>query len=181
MSKSKSKPVPVAAPCWYFRDRSGHKMGPYTDVDAIYAFLRKHLVSHNFKRVQPENAWDIRNNDPEFIMEDSEWRPVQVDQWLKQYYRNRDACLVSDNWYSQYHRHVHRRGPVSHITNGRYRGRYKSIKQARLMRDTVNVYAEDMEPPIRAKCRLNIARWGDEAHRCVQRSWKSHRRHQWVS
>lgn len=180
MGKKKSTPVPVTTPSWYFRDRKGHKIGPYTDIAVILDFLKKHLVSHNFRQVPPKNWWDWQENThPEFVMEDADWNPVNVSKWVKDARRNDPFYQSNAAWREQYRSHVYRRGPVRNIGNGRRIGTLKKLSQARLLRDTVRFCAEDMEPPIRVKRRFTLAVWADECYRGMEKNWKSQRKHQW--
>jgi hypothetical protein len=172
MSK-KSTPVPRSALCWYFRDRGGHRFGPYTDAKEIRAILTNHCVGKVFK---PAIADGFQST--EFIMEDAEYNPVCPGDWLAvEKEKRRQAISVAYKKRSGHH--VYRNGPVAGIHKPRYWKMWRTPDFGRKVRDTGHGCLEDGEPPIRVKLRVCDYAWDDFPPNRVRKSWKYYRDHQW--
>ncbi len=177
MSK-KSTPVPSPAPRWFFRDRSGHRFGPYTVTKEIRAILKNHRVGRVFEPAV--ERWDGTTVRPaiEFVMEDAEYHPVCPGDWLDAEKAKRRAELAA-KYRRRYGNHVHRQGPVAGIRKPRYWKMWKTPNFGRKVRDTGHGCPEDGEPGIRVKLRVRCYAWDDFASCRARKSWKRYRDHQW--
>ena len=176
MSK-KASPVPRPALCWFFRDRSGRRYGPYTDGKEIRAILTSHCVGKSFESAVDGLSGMIRPA-TEFVMEDAEYDPVCPGDWLKADKAQRRAELVRKNQRRHGH-HVYRRGPVDGIHKPRYWKMWKTPDFGRKVRDTGHGCQEDGEPRIRVKLRVRCYAWDDFASCRARKNWKHYRDHQW--
>ena len=176
MSK-KASPVPRPALCWYFRDRGGHRFGPYADAKEIRAILTNHCVGRVFEPAV-EGWVGLLRPATEFIMEDAEYNAVCPDVWLKADKAQRRAELVRKNQ-RRYGHHAYRCGPVAGVHKARYGGMWRTPNFGRKIRDTRHGCLEGGEPPIRTRLRVRCYAWDDFPPRREQKSWKQYRRHQW--
>ena len=175
MSK-KSTPVPRPAPCWFFRDRSGHRFGPYTDAKEIRDTLKNHRVGRIFDSAV-EGVTGIIRQTTEFVMEDAEYNPVCPGDWLDAEKAMRRVELAAK--YRRCGLHVHRRGPVAGIHKSHNWKMWKKPDFGRKVRDTGHGCREDGEPQIRVKLRVRCYAWDDFASCSARKSWKHYRDHQW--
>ena len=178
MSK-KASPVSCPASCWFFRDRAGHRFGPYADAQEIRAILANHRVGRIFEpAVTVEGVAGVIRPATEFIMEDAEYRPVCPGDWLDAEKVKRQAELVT-KYHRLYGNHVYRQGPVAGVHKPRYWKIWKTPDFGRKVRDTGHGCREDGEPQIRVKLRVRCYAWDDFASCHARKSWKCYRDHQW--
>lgn len=174
--------LPTARPpvCWYFRDRLGHRFGPYfetRDTQEIVRILNTYRVSQYFEPSQP-SLWGRPKPATDFVMEDSDYHPIYPGDWLqasKQAYFADRARFYK----GRYGAHVFRQGPVSGIHKRRFRNALRSPHFGRKVHDTGHGCREDAEPMIRVKLRVRVYAWDDFVFRNKEKSWKSFRRTQW--
>ena len=176
MSK-KSVPVPRPTQCWFFRDRSGHRFGPYTDAKEIRVILTNHCVGKVFESAIEGFAGVIRQA-TEFVMENAEYNAVCPGDWLDVEKAKRRET-VARKYRRRYGQHVHRSGPVAGIHKPRYWKMWKTPDFGRKVRDTGHGCREDGEPRIRVKLRVLDYAWDDFAPNRGRKSWKYYRHHQW--
>ncbi len=182
MSK-KATPVPCSAPDlqsagrWYFRDRGGHRFGPYTDAKEIRAILTNHCVGKSFEPAIEGFAGVIRPA-TEFVMEDAEYNPICPGDWLDAEKTKRGKA-VSAAYEKRRGHHVYRDGPVAGIHKPRYWKMWRTPDFGRKVRDTGHGCPEDGEPQIRVKLRVCDYAWDDFAPCRTCKSWKHYRDHQW--
>ena len=176
MSK-KPTPVPRHAPHWFFRDRVGHRFGPYTDTKEIRTILANHRVGRVFAPAM-EGLAGIIHPAIQFVMEDAEYNPVCPGDWLDAEKAKRRAAMVT-GYRQRYGLHAHRRGPVAGIHKPRYWKMWKTPNFGRKVRDTGHGCPEDGEPQVRVKLRVRCYAWDDFASCDTRKNWKRFRDHQW--
>jgi hypothetical protein len=176
MSK-KSTPVPRPALCWYFRDRGGHRFGPYTDVKEIRAILTNHHVGKSFEPVIEGFAGVFRHA-TEFVMEDAEYSPVCPGDWLDAEREKRRKAITAAYAKRRGH-HVYRSGQVAGIHKPRYWKMWHTPDFGRKVRDTGHGCPEDGEPDIRVKLRVRTYAWDDFSSCRARKNWKHYRDYQW--
>lgn len=175
MSNKKAAPIPAPPAVWYFRDRAGHRYGPYTDPVEIRAILTHHVVGKVFLPANEGIGGTLRRA-TEFVMEDAEYRPLCPQNWLDEQNAKRYQARAA-RYRSRYGAYTYRQGPVAGIHKSAWRyGR--NLRYGRLVRDTGAVCPEDGEPPIRKCLQVTDFDW-DEFFTKPMRSWKRHRRHRW--
>ena len=184
MSK-KSTPIPCpaqdlqSAGRWFFRDRAGHRFGPYTDAKEIRTILTNHCVGKSFEPARFDVCGLIlRRPATGFIMEDAENNSVCPGDWLAVEKAKRHEAAAKD-YRRRYGHHVHRSGPVAGIHKPRYWKMWRTPDFGRKVRDTGHGCAEDDEPQIRVKRRVRCYAWDDFAPCRARKSWKHYRAHQW--
>lgn len=169
----KATPVPVPAPCWFFRDRNGRRSGPYTDAKEIRGILARYSVGQDFG---PAVVGDFPGTS--FIMEDAEFNPVCPGDWL---------AAERERWYAanaaahlkRHGQHVYRDGPVAGVHKSGYWKMWRTPNFGRKVRDTGYGCLEDGEPPIRAKLQVHEYAWDDAPSCRGRKNWKYYRQHQW--
>lgn len=169
---SRTVVVPTPVQCWFFRDRYGHRFGPYTNKDEISAILRNHEVGTRFVFRFTLQCEYIPVT--EYVMEDVELNVVCPVEW-KRLQREAHYAIKRARFYKRY---KYRSGPVEGINHG-YGISPRSSSYGRRVRDTGNVCAEDMEPHIRVKLRTHPSSTYDHSCYRSNRSWKCYRSHQW--
>lgn len=190
MSKKKSVPVPVPASCWYFRDRRGHRFGPYRNAKEIIQVLDDHVVSHDFQPLQQRftrkyrlfsHQWGWTDGPiyPDLIMEDAELNPVSPEAWRKQVAWCSKKVQAYLSWKKQYRHHTYRRGPVRGINHHQFYSVPRSLHFGRMIHDTAHGCLEDAEPPIRVKRRVHESPWSEDRPHRRTKNWKDYRQHQW--
>ncbi|MCR1346302.1 hypothetical protein NRY68_10995 [Acidithiobacillus ferrooxidans] len=179
MSKKSKKPtpVPLPTPCWFFRDRSGHRFGPYADAKEIRAILKNHRVGKVFE-VATKGLVGPLLPATEFVMEDAEYHPVCPGDWLDAE-KAKHRALMAAGYGRRYGHHTYRHGPVAGIHKPRYWKWWKTPNFGRKVRDTGHGCQEDGEPGIRVKLRVRCHAWDDFASCRARKSWKRYRDHQW--
>jgi len=176
MSK-KSSPIPRQQPSWFFRDRAGHRYGPYIDEQEVYGVLTSNCVGKVFDKAELGPRGLIRPS-VEFVMEDGDCNAICPGDWLDAYHEKKRKARLAYRG-KHYNRHVYRSGPVSGVHKPRGWKMWRAPDFGRKVRDTGHGCAEDGEPPIRTRLRVTSYCWDDFAPARTIKSWKHYRKHQW--
>lgn len=171
--KQKAVVVPAPVSGWWFRDRQGYLFGPYVDLVEIRNILHHNRVGQTFiSDTEGRPCFD-------YVMENEDGLRVNPEEWVTEQIKLRRNQLRKTRTYPRY---IYREGPVEGVHHHGCCSRYRNSKFGHKLRELVHGCVEDGEPPIRTKLQVDAKDlWGDYPFRRAERSWKSHRRHQWHS
>jgi hypothetical protein len=172
----KLSPVPRSKPSWFFRDRAGHRYGPYTNEQEVYGFLVGNCVGKVFDKTEL-GLRDLIRPSIEFVMEDGDGNAICPGDWLDAYHEKRRKARLAHR--NKHHRYVRRSGPVSGIHKPSGWKMWRAPKFGRKVRDTGHGCVEDGEPPIRKRLQVTGYCWDDFAPARTIKNWKRYRKHQW--